>query len=86
MGKLDVSQLRYMTAEDFRALMAVEIGMKNHETVPVDLLASLANFNHGGAWKVVKELCRHRLLAYEKSNSSAHVGYRLTNKGLVFCF
>jgi len=81
MGKLDVSQLRYLTQEDFRALTAVEMCMKNHETVPVDLLASVANFKYGGTYKVVKDLSRHRLLAYERSNSSAHVGYRLTNKG-----
>ncbi|KAF4529173.1 hypothetical protein B566_EDAN016397 [Ephemera danica] len=75
MGKLNVSVLRYLSKEDFRVLTAVEMGMKNHELVPSALVASIANLNHGGAHKVMKELCKHRLLSYE------HDGYRLTNTG-----
>lgn len=79
MGKLDVSLLRYLTHEDLRALTAVEMGMKNHEIVPVSLVASIANLKHGGCHKVLRELGKHRLVCYEKSKMAA--GYRLTNKG-----
>uniref|UniRef100_F6RA65 Serine/threonine-protein kinase RIO2 n=1 Tax=Ciona intestinalis TaxID=7719 RepID=F6RA65_CIOIN len=79
MGKLDVSMLRYLSPEDMRVLTAVEMGMKNHEIVPVSLIASIANLKHGGTHKVVRELSKHRLLAFEKSKMNA--GYRLTNKG-----
>ncbi|KAJ2949369.1 hypothetical protein O0L34_g15282 [Tuta absoluta] len=79
MGKLDVAILRYLTPEDFRVLTAVEMGMKNHELVPGSLVASIANLRHGGVHKLMKELCRHRLLSYERGKQ--YDGYRLTNAG-----
>ncbi|CAH0399337.1 unnamed protein product [Chilo suppressalis] len=79
MGKLDVAILRYLTAEDFRVLTAVEMGMKNHELVPGSLVASIANLRHGGVYKLMKELCKHRLLTYERGKH--YDGYRLTNAG-----
>lgn len=42
------------------------MGMKNHELVPAALAASIANLQHGGVHKVLKELCKHRLLSYER--------------------
>jgi len=36
--KLDVSVLRYLSRDDFRVLTAVEMGMKNHEIVPTELI------------------------------------------------
>jgi len=42
------------------------MGMKNHELVPAALVASIANLRHGGAHKLMKELCKHRLLSYER--------------------
>ena len=48
--------------------------MKNHEIVPVSLLASIASLKHGGCNKILRELVRHKLLAYEHTKSeSAHV-------------
>ena len=52
----------------------VEMGMKNHEIVPVSLLASIASLKHGGCNKILRELVRHKLLAYEHTKSeSTHV-------------
>jgi RIO kinase 2 len=79
MGKLNVSMLRYLTKEDFRVLTAVEMGMKNHELIPSALVASIANLRHGGVHKLLKELCKHKLLQYERGNRFD--GYRLTNAG-----
>ncbi|XP_065333948.1 serine/threonine-protein kinase RIO2 [Cloeon dipterum] len=79
MGKLNVTMLRYLTKEDFRILTGVEMGMKNHELVPAALVASIANLRHGGAHKVMKELCKHKLLSYERGTH--YDGYRLTNQG-----
>uniref|UniRef100_A0A8D8Y9P1 Serine/threonine-protein kinase RIO2 n=1 Tax=Cacopsylla melanoneura TaxID=428564 RepID=A0A8D8Y9P1_9HEMI len=79
MGKLNVSMLRYLTSEDFRVLTAIEMGMKNHELVPGALAASIANLKHGGVHKVLKELCKHKLLSYERGKH--YDGYRLTNQG-----
>lgn len=40
--------------------------MKNHELVPATLAASIANLHHGGVHKILKDLCKHRLLSYER--------------------
>ncbi|XP_043094741.1 serine/threonine-protein kinase RIO2 [Puntigrus tetrazona] len=79
MGKLNVVILRYLSREDFRVLTAVEMGMKNHEIVPVSLVASIASLKHGGCNKVLRELVKHKLLAYERSKTVQ--GYRLNYGG-----
>ncbi|CAL8069364.1 unnamed protein product [Orchesella dallaii] len=79
MGKLDVTVLRYLTKEDFRVLTAVEMGLKNHELVPQSLVATIAGLRHGGTHKVLRELCKNRLLCYERGKH--YDGYRLTNSG-----
>nr|XP_033343096.1 serine/threonine-protein kinase RIO2 [Megalopta genalis] len=79
MGKLNVTMLRYLTRDDFRVLTAIEMGMKNHELVPASLAAQIANLRYGGVHKLMKELCKHRLLSYERGKH--YDGYRLTNSG-----
>ncbi|XP_034113405.1 uncharacterized protein LOC117573972 [Drosophila albomicans] len=79
MGKLNVTVLRYLTREDFRVLTAIEMGMKNHELVPGPLAAAIANLKTGGVHKLLKELCKHKLLSYERGKR--YDGYRLTNTG-----
>lgn len=79
MGKLNVTMLRYLTREDFRVLTAIEMGMKNHELVPASLAAQIANLRYGGVHKLLRELCKHRLLSYERGKH--YDGYRLTNAG-----
>ncbi|XP_063215631.1 serine/threonine-protein kinase RIO2 isoform X2 [Bacillus rossius redtenbacheri] len=59
--------------------LLIEMGMKNHEVVPASLAASIANLRHGGVHKLLKELCKHRLLSYERGKH--YDGYRLTNQG-----
>lgn len=45
------------------------MGMKNHEIVPVSLLASIASLRHGGCNKILKELVKHKVVAYERTKS-----------------
>ncbi|CAD5112855.1 DgyrCDS2066 [Dimorphilus gyrociliatus] len=80
MVKLDVTMLRYLTREHFRVLTAVEMGMKNHEVVPGPLIASIAALKHGGAHKIIKDLIKHKLLAYVHNHKKGE-GYRLTYSG-----
>lgn len=40
--------------------------MKNHELVPASLAASIANLKSGGVHKLLRELCKHKLLSYER--------------------
>lgn len=42
MGKLDVGILRYLDRDSFRVLTAIEMGMKNHELVPKQLVVAIA--------------------------------------------
>jgi len=79
MGKLDVSMLVYLTKDDLRVLIAVEMGMKNHELVQKALIISIAQVK-SGVGKILMDLCRKRLLQYE-SSGSRYSGYRLTNSG-----
>ncbi|KYN02633.1 PREDICTED: serine/threonine-protein kinase RIO2 [Cyphomyrmex costatus] len=79
MGKLDVKILRYLTPENFRVLTAIEMGMKNHELVPALLATQIANLRYGGVHKLLKEMCKHKLLSYERGKR--YDGYRLTNAG-----
>jgi len=77
--KLDVSLLRYITSEHFRVVTAVEMGMKNHEIVPQDIICSISNLKHGGVHKLIKELIRWKLIASERKMSVN--GFRLTIMG-----
>ncbi|KAK5604166.1 Serine/threonine-protein kinase RIO2 [Crenichthys baileyi] len=79
MGKLNVIMLRYLSRDDFRVLTAVEMGMKNHEIVPVSLLSSIASLKHGGCNKILRELVKHKLVVYERSKTVQ--GYRLNYAG-----
>jgi RIO kinase 2 len=60
MGKLNVSLLRYLDKDHFRVLTSVEMGMKNHELVPKELVVAIAAIRAGGTAKILKELCRNR--------------------------
>uniref|UniRef100_A0A6N2K8H9 RIO2 kinase winged helix domain-containing protein n=1 Tax=Salix viminalis TaxID=40686 RepID=A0A6N2K8H9_SALVM len=65
--KLDVEALRYLSKDDFRVLTAVEMGMRNHEIVPAELIDRIASLKHGGTYKVLKNLLKHKLLHHDSS-------------------
>lgn len=79
MVKLDVNLLRYLSHEDFKILSAVETGMRNHELVPGALVNSIASLRLGGCGKILVDLTKHKLLAYERGKRFD--GYRLTYSG-----
>lgn len=79
MVKLDVSLLRYLSPEDFKVLTSVEMGMRNHELVPGTLVNSIATLRFGGCGKLLVDLTKHKLLAYERGKR--YDGYRLTYAG-----
>ena len=66
--KLKAELLRYMTTEEFRVLTAVEIGSKNHDVVPLELISSIAGLRHGGVHKFVKNLLRNKLVAHDRNH------------------
>lgn len=76
--KLDPTALRYLEAADFRALTAIEMGMRNHELVPTPLIASLAGLRGGNVARCLSTLHRHSLVHRDRSR---YEGYRLTTLG-----
>ncbi|XP_039119242.1 serine/threonine-protein kinase rio2 isoform X2 [Dioscorea cayenensis subsp. rotundata] len=79
--KLDVDALRYLSKDDFRVLTAVEMGMRNHEIVPAELVDRIAGLKHGGTYKVLKNLLKNKLVHHD---SSKYDGFRLTYLGYDF--
>ncbi|KAM3188491.1 hypothetical protein ACTXT7_000188 [Hymenolepis weldensis] len=81
---IKIDQFRYMSNEAWRVLMAVEMGMKNHEFVPLDLVHKISKCTRRGSsfLKLLRDdLVPHGLLAYETDNKKGYSGYRLTNLG-----
>lgn len=79
MVKLDANLLRYLSNEDIRVLIAVEMGMKNHQLVPGSLIAAIAALKGGGTTKILHKLTQNKLLVYERGKR--YDGYRLTYLG-----
>ena len=73
--KLDPDLIQYLTKDHFRVLTAVEMGMKNHEFVPLPLIENLAALNRSNAFKIVNHLLKHKLVFHTGKNYS---GYALT--------
>ncbi|KAL3313695.1 Serine/threonine-protein kinase RIO2 [Cichlidogyrus casuarinus] len=68
----------------WRVLTAVEMGMKNHSIVPIELVHRIAHVNQGGSGflSIIKDqLVPSGLLAYEVEQRHHIRGYRLTNRG-----
>lgn len=67
-----------MSADEFRVLVAVEMGMKNHNIVPTPLIESISGLKRGGAYKLVVLLAKNKLVQH---SSIPYDGFRLTAKG-----
>ncbi|KAJ7103462.1 RIO1 family-domain-containing protein [Mycena belliarum] len=80
--KLDATDLRYITADEFRVLTAVEMGSKNHEVVPTVLIAQISGLRNGGVNKLIGSLAKRNLVS--KVQNSKYDGYRLTYGGYDF--
>ena len=76
--KLDANALRYLTKSHFRVLTAIEMGMRNHELVPIELVRSIAKVRSGGVHKLMGDLLRNSLVHRDRSK---YEGYRLTYMG-----
>lgn len=76
--KLDAKHLRYLSSEEFRTLLSIELGMRNHELVPTSLIERLADLKHGGTRKTLKLLARKKLIHHD---SKVYDGYKLNYLG-----
>lgn len=82
--KLDTKAMRYLIAEDWRVLTAVELCSKNHELVPTTLIQRTARLRGGpsGVHKSISALAKVGLIARVKE--AKYDGYRLTYGGLDY--
>ncbi len=67
--------INLMYSKDFRVLTAVEMGMKNHDLVPVELITSISKLGTGRVPKIISTLHAFKLVAHDRS---VYDGYRLT--------
>jgi RIO-like serine/threonine protein kinase len=79
--RLDLSAFRYLSNDDFRVLTAIEMGMRNHEIVPVSLIDSIAKLKKGNIYKVIQNLLKHKLLEH---TNLKYDGYSLNYLGYDF--
>uniref|UniRef100_A0AC34R215 Non-specific serine/threonine protein kinase n=1 Tax=Panagrolaimus sp. JU765 TaxID=591449 RepID=A0AC34R215_9BILA len=79
MGRFNVTAMRYMESEHFRVLLAIEMGMKNHEVVPLQLISAVANFHRGATFRLLGDLIKNKLVSYE--HGKKFNGYRLNVSG-----
>ncbi|KAM0344294.1 hypothetical protein ACHAPU_007651 [Fusarium lateritium] len=82
--KLDTRAMRYLAAEDWRVLAAVEMGSKNHELVPTSLIEKLSRLRGGigSVHRSISALAKVGLIA--KVKGAKYDGYRLTYGGLDY--
>ena len=74
-----MSLLRYLDRSQFRFLTAVEMGMKNHEIVPLALVVAIGQLKD--AVGMSRALSKEGLICYESVKKKNYDGVRLTNKG-----
>ncbi|GHJ87493.1 hypothetical protein NliqN6_3895 [Naganishia liquefaciens] len=80
--KLDATDLRYVTPDEFRVLAAVEQGSKNHEVIPTVLIAQISKITGGQVNKCLGALAKRGLVG--RVANIKYDGYRLTYGGLDF--
>ncbi|CAD8072581.1 unnamed protein product [Paramecium primaurelia] len=79
--RLDTSYLAYLTKDELRVLVAVEMGMKNHEYVPVSLIEKISKVKRANAYQILQQLLKHKLVQHV---AKKYDGYRLTYLGYDF--
>ncbi|SCU94161.1 LADA_0G06942g1_1 [Lachancea dasiensis] len=81
--KLDTSNMRYMTPDDFRVLQAVEQGSKNHEVVPTTLIHQLSGMRSvSGTNRSIGDLAKLKLVS--RMRNIKYDGFRLTYNGFDY--
>ncbi|UKJ89996.2 non-specific serine/threonine protein kinase [Theileria orientalis] len=79
--KLDPSHFCYLTNTEFRVLTAIEIGMRNHQYIPVSLITTMANLRSVGMTNVISSLLKAKLVVH---CGKVYDGYKLTFLGLDY--
>lgn len=81
--KLDTSKMRYLTADDFRVLQAIELGSRNHELVPTQMIHSIGGLKSPSATnRSIGDLAKLKLVA--RLRNAKYDGFRLTYNGFDY--
>ncbi|KAK1933049.1 RIO1 family protein [Babesia divergens] len=79
--KLDPSHFSHLGSTEFRVLTAIELGMRNHEYIPLKLIIATANLRSCGMTNILASLMKAKLIAH---SGEAYDGYKLTFLGLDY--
>ena len=79
--RFDLTALKYLNKDDFRVLTAIEMGMRNHEIVPVDLIQSISKIRNTSVRRILANLLKHKLIKHTKIQ---YDGYSLNFLGYDF--
>lgn len=78
--KLDTSHMRYLTADDFRVLQAMELGSRNHELVPTQMIHLIGGLKSPlGTNRALGDLAKLKLVS--RLRNAKYDGFRLTYLG-----
>lgn len=78
--RLDISNMRYLSKNDWRVLCAMEIGMKTHDLVPTSLIISLSGLQNASCvQRCISTLAKTSLIT--RVRNASYDGYRLTYRG-----
>lgn len=78
--KLDISHMRYLTTDDFRVLQAMELGSRNHELVPTQMIHSIGGLKSPSATnRALGDLAKLKLVA--RLRNAKYDGFRITYSG-----
>ena len=81
--KLDMGHMRYLTADDFKVLKAVEQGTKNHEVVPTGMIHQISGMRaSSGTNRAIGDLAKVKLVA--KVRNAKYDAYKLTYTGFDY--
>ncbi|QEL59991.1 serine/threonine-protein kinase rio2 [Candidozyma auris] len=75
--------MRYLTADDFRVLQAVELGSRNHELVPTQIIHSVGGLKAPSATnRSLGDLAKLKLVA--RLRNAKYDGWRLMHTGFDY--
>lgn len=78
--KLDTSHMRYLTADDFRVLQAIELGSRNHELVPTQMIHSIGGLKSPSATqRALGDLAKLKLVS--RLRNAKYDGFRISYSG-----
>lgn len=72
--------MQFLSPEHFRVLLAVEMGSKNHESVPVELITKIAKINKS-IENIITDLVKQTFIKRIPTIETGYEGYALTYTG-----